>query len=168
MASAEGHEGPLSPFAPSDEDSDEGPDLEVRWSSGERRAFFFWGAAAAAAAAACLLPACSRPAATALPLAPPPSHPPPVGEQVFSDDEDLVRDTSEAQLAAGRDPQGIPWELTQFTREGYRVRLCLGSGCFLGGVLYILYSCCRLSARAGWRRHSRAFGSAAGRGRQGA
>lgn len=44
--------------------------------------------------------------------------------QVFSEDEDLARDTTEVQLAAGRDPQGIPWELTQFTRDGYRVRRC--------------------------------------------
>lgn len=42
--------------------------------------------------------------------------------QVFSDDEDLVRDTTAVQLAGGRDIQGIPWELTQYTREGYRVR----------------------------------------------
>jgi hypothetical protein len=40
--------------------------------------------------------------------------------QVFSEDEELARDTTEVQLAAGRDPQGIPWELTQFTRDGYR------------------------------------------------
>ncbi|KAL4427141.1 hypothetical protein ABPG77_001145 [Micractinium sp. CCAP 211/92] len=40
--------------------------------------------------------------------------------EVFSDDEDLVRDTTAVQLAGGRDIQGIPWELTQYTREGYR------------------------------------------------
>ncbi|PRW20425.1 putative WD repeat-containing -like [Chlorella sorokiniana] len=40
--------------------------------------------------------------------------------EVFSEDEELARDTTEVQLAAGRDPQGIPWELTQFTRDGYR------------------------------------------------
>lgn len=42
--------------------------------------------------------------------------------QVFSEDEDLVRDTTALQLAAGRDIQGIPWELTQYSRETYRVR----------------------------------------------
>jgi hypothetical protein len=41
--------------------------------------------------------------------------------QVFSDDEDLMRDTTAVQLMAGRDIQGIPWELTQYSREGYRV-----------------------------------------------
>jgi hypothetical protein len=42
--------------------------------------------------------------------------------QVFSDDEDVMRDTTAVQLAAGRDIQGIPWELTQYSRQGYRVR----------------------------------------------
>lgn len=40
--------------------------------------------------------------------------------ELFSDDEDLVRDTTAVQLEGGRDIQGIPWELTQYTREGYR------------------------------------------------
>ncbi|EFN53482.1 hypothetical protein CHLNCDRAFT_25788, partial [Chlorella variabilis] len=31
-----------------------------------------------------------------------------------------MRDTTAAQLAAGRDIQGIPWELTQYSRQGYR------------------------------------------------
>lgn len=52
-----------------------------------------------------------------------PQHPPPLPLlQLFSDDEDLVRDTTAVQLEGGRDIQGIPWELTQYTREGYRVR----------------------------------------------
>lgn len=41
---------------------------------------------------------------------------------MFSDDEELARDTTAAQLAGGRDIQGIPWELTQYTRDSYRVR----------------------------------------------
>lgn len=41
--------------------------------------------------------------------------------QVFTDDEDLVRDTTAAQLRKGKDVQGIPWELTQYTRPAYRV-----------------------------------------------
>lgn len=32
-----------------------------------------------------------------------------------------MRDTTAVQLMAGRDIQGIPWELTQYSREGYRV-----------------------------------------------
>lgn len=40
--------------------------------------------------------------------------------EVFSEDEDMVRDTTAVQLGAGRDIQGIPWELTQYSREGYR------------------------------------------------
>lgn len=51
--------------------------------------------------------------------------------QVFSDDEDLVRDTTAVQLAGGRDIQGIPWELTQYTRDGYRVRIA-PKGCGSG------------------------------------
>lgn len=43
-------------------------------------------------------------------------------QQVFSDDEELARDTTAVGLASGRDIQGIPWHLTQYTRESYRVR----------------------------------------------
>ena len=45
----------------------------------------------------------------------------PCATQAFSDDEGLRRDTTAAQLADGKDIQGIPWELTQYSREGYRV-----------------------------------------------
>lgn len=39
----------------------------------------------------------------------------------WSDDEDSRRDTTALQLAKRRrDIQGIPWELTQYTREAYR------------------------------------------------
>ena len=41
--------------------------------------------------------------------------------QAFSEDEGLQRDTTAVQLAAGRDIQGIPWELTQYDRASYRV-----------------------------------------------
>ncbi|KAI3424072.1 hypothetical protein D9Q98_009435 [Chlorella vulgaris] len=40
--------------------------------------------------------------------------------EVFSDDEELARDTTAVGLASGRDIQGIPWHLTQYTRESYR------------------------------------------------
>lgn len=59
------------------------------------------------------------------PLPPNRCLPPPLPPQVFSDDEDLMQDTTAVQLAAGRDIQGIPWELTQYSREGYRVGCCL-------------------------------------------
>ena len=52
---------------------------------------------------------------------------PPARTQAFSDDEDLARDTTAAALAGGRDIQGIPWELTQYTRAGYRVSRAGGS-----------------------------------------
>ena len=70
------------------------------------------------------------------PPAPPPSPPhpslpsthpptplstPSLTQQAFSDDEELLRDTTARQLADGRDVQGIPWVLTQYTRAGYRV-----------------------------------------------
>lgn len=65
--------------------------------------------------------------------------------QVFSDDEDLVRDTTAVQLAGGRDIQGIPWELTQYTRDGYRVRIApkgCGSGSSGGQEAWCVWGAC--------------------------
>ena len=52
---------------------------------------------------------------------PPRLHHTPAPAQAFSEDEGLQRDTTAVQLAAGRDIQGIPWELTQYDRDSYRV-----------------------------------------------
>jgi hypothetical protein len=49
----------------------------------------------------------------------------------FAEDEDLDLDTTAQQHANGKDLQGIPWSLTQWTRDAYRVSaigvLTLGS-----------------------------------------
>lgn len=123
---AGGSPGRLSPTVRSEEDEEDGPELEVGL-------LCIAHSATAAAAAAC----CALRSGTALPLAALPRtrvQPSPSPAQVFSEDEELARDTTEVQLAAGRDPQGIPWELTQFTRDGYRVRNCrCGVAAALGG-----------------------------------
>jgi hypothetical protein len=41
--------------------------------------------------------------------------------QVFTDEEEDELDTTAAQHAAGKDPQGIPWDRLNFTRQQYRV-----------------------------------------------
>ena len=122
---SEAEEG-LPPFGNTDEEDEDEVDLEV----GDGALLGFGGAAALGDGGAprSLLPA-AQPACTAKPHTALDRCPAAMlcwstsdVLQVFSDDEDVVRDTTAVQLAAGRDIQGIPWELTQYSRQGYRVR----------------------------------------------